>query len=86
MAIKPKDMSKMIDHSILSPQATVMDVKKKCDEAKEHEFASVCVNPCFVPLAAKLLEKSSVKVCTVIGFPLGANTSETKAYETKKCY
>ncbi|WP_027338664.1 deoxyribose-phosphate aldolase [Halonatronum saccharophilum] len=83
MAIKPKDMAKMIDHTILSPQATVMDVKKKCDEAKEYEFASVSVNPCFVPLAAKLLERSSVKVSTVIGFPLGANTSETKAYETK---
>ncbi|OCL25209.1 deoxyribose-phosphate aldolase [Orenia metallireducens] len=83
MAIKPKDMAKMVDHTILYPTATVLDVKKTCDEAKEHDFASVCVNPCFVPLAAKLLENSSVKVCTVIGYPLGATTSETKAYETK---
>ncbi|TDX51056.1 deoxyribose-phosphate aldolase [Orenia marismortui] len=83
MAIKPKDMAKMVDHTILHPKSTALDVKKTCDEAKEYDFASVCVNPCFVPLAAKLLENSSVKVCTVIGFPLGATTSETKAYETK---
>lgn len=83
MAIKPKDMVKIVDHTILNPTATVYDVKKKCDEAKKYDFASVCVHPCFVPLVAKLLENSSVKVCTVIGFPLGASTSETKAYETK---
>nr|WP_282580083.1 deoxyribose-phosphate aldolase [Natroniella sulfidigena] len=76
-------MAKMIDHTILEPIATVYDVKEKCDEAKEYEFTSVCVNPCFVPLATQLLKETSVKVCTVIGFPLGASTPETKAYETK---
>jgi len=83
MAIKPRDMAKMIDHTNLSPTATVDDIKKLCKEAKKHEFASVCVNPIYVPLAAKLLEKSSVKVCTVVGFPLGANTTEVKSYETR---
>jgi len=83
MAIKPRDMAKMIDHTNLSPTSTVNDIKKLCEEAKEHEFASVCVNPIYVPLAAKLLEKSSVKVCTVVGFPLGANTTEVKSYETR---
>ena len=83
MAIKPKDMAKIVDHTILDPQATVHDVKKKCDEAKEYDLTAVCVQPCYVPLAAKLLEKSSVKVATVVGFPLGAETVESKAYETK---
>ena len=83
MAIKPRDMAKMIDHTNLSPTSTVDDIKKLCEEAKEHEFASVCVNPIYVPLSAKLLEESSVKVCTVVGFPLGANTTEVKSYETR---
>lgn len=83
MAVKPKDMAKMIDHTILKADATVEEVKKKCEEAKEYEFASVCVNPVFVPLANKVLKESSVKVCTVVGFPLGASTSETKAFEVK---
>ncbi len=83
MAIKPRDMAKMIDHTNLNPTATVEDIKKLCEQAKEHEFASVCVNPIYVPLSAKLLEESSVKVCTVVGFPLGANTTETKSFETR---
>ncbi len=83
MAIKPRDMAKMIDHTNLSPTAAVDEIKKLCEEAKEHEFASVCVNPIYVPLSAKLLEDSSVKVCTVVGFPLGANTTEVKSYETR---
>ncbi|RAK10351.1 deoxyribose-phosphate aldolase [Halanaerobium saccharolyticum] len=83
MAIKPRDMAKMIDHTNLSPTATVDEIKELCEEAKEHEFASVCVNPIYVPLSAKLLEESSVKVCTVVGFPLGANTTEVKSYETR---
>jgi len=83
MAIKPRDMAKMIDHTNLNPTATVEDIKKLCEEAREHEFASVCVNPIYVPLSAKLLEESSVKVCTVVGFPLGANTTETKSFETR---
>ncbi|SDC74202.1 MULTISPECIES: deoxyribose-phosphate aldolase [unclassified Candidatus Frackibacter] len=83
MAIKPKDMAKMIDHTILSANTTVEEVKKKCEEAKEYKFASVCVNPSFVPLVSELLKETSVKVCTVIGFPLGASTQEVKAFETK---
>ncbi len=83
MAIKPRDMAKMIDHTNLNASTTVEDIKKLCTEAREHEFASVCIHPIYVPLASKLLEDSSVKVCTVIGFPLGANTTETKAFETR---
>lgn len=83
MAIKPRDMAKMIDHTFLKATGTVDDIKKLCDEAAEHEFASVCVHPVFVPLSSKLLADTSVKVTTVIGFPLGANTSETKAFETR---
>ncbi len=83
MAIKPRDMAKMIDHTNLNATATVDQIKKLCEEALEYQFASVCVNPIYVPLATKLLEESSVKVATVIGFPLGANTTETKAFETK---
>ncbi len=83
MAIKPKDMAKMIDHTFLRPTGRVEDIKKLCQEAKEHEFASVCIHPIFVPFAAKQLKESSVKVTTVIGFPLGANTTETKAFETR---
>ena len=83
MAIKPRDMAKMIDHTFLNPTGEVEDIKQLCSEAEEHEFASVCVHPVFVPLASKLLQETSVKVTTVVGFPLGANTSETKAFETK---
>ncbi|HMA60842.1 MAG TPA: deoxyribose-phosphate aldolase [Halanaerobiales bacterium] len=83
MAIKPRDMAKMIDHTNLNATATVEEIKQLCEEALEYQFASVCVNPIYVPLATKLLEESSVKVCTVIGFPLGASTTETKAFETK---
>ncbi len=83
MAIKPKDMAKMIDHTFLKPTGKVEDIKKLCKEALEHEFATVCVHPIFVPYANKILKDSSVKVTTVVGFPLGANTTETKAFETR---
>ncbi|MFW5999534.1 MAG: deoxyribose-phosphate aldolase [Halanaerobiaceae bacterium] len=83
MAIKPRDMAKMIDHTNLDPVGTVKDIKQLCQEAIENEFASVCIFPIFVPLAEKLLRESSVKVTTVIGFPFGASTTETKAYETR---
>ncbi|MFW6381655.1 MAG: deoxyribose-phosphate aldolase [Bacillota bacterium] len=83
MAIKPRDMAKMIDHTNLDPTATVEDIKTLCQEALDNDFASVCVHPIYVPLSAKLLEGSSVKVDTVVGFPLGASTTETKAFETK---
>ncbi|MEG2983233.1 MAG: deoxyribose-phosphate aldolase [Peptostreptococcaceae bacterium] len=77
------NIAKMIDHTVLKAVATTADIKKLCKEAKEHNFFSVCINPANIELAKKELEGSEVKVCTVIGFPLGANTSEVKAFETK---
>ena len=77
------NINKLIDHTLLKAFATEDDIKKLCEEAKEFEFKSVCVNPCNVKLASKCLENSDVLVCTVIGFPLGANTIETKVFETK---
>ncbi|MBQ7158587.1 MAG: deoxyribose-phosphate aldolase [Treponema sp.] len=72
-------VAKMIDHTQLSAVATRADIEKLCAEAKTHGFASVCVNPVYVPFAASLLSGSEVKVCTVIGFPLGADATEDKA-------
>ena len=73
----------MIDHTLLKPEATKNQIEKLCEEAKKYEFASVCVNPTWVNYSAQLLKGTNVKVCTVIGFPLGATTSEVKAFETK---
>ena len=78
-----KNIAKMIDHTVLKAFSTREDVIKVCKEAKEYGFFSVCINPTHIELAKKELEGSTVKVCTVIGFPLGANTSEVKAFETK---
>ena len=72
----------LIDHTILKPEATRADVVKVCREAREYRFASVCVNPYWVPLVARELAGSGVKVCTVVGFPLGATTTDTKVAET----
>ncbi|WP_147532407.1 deoxyribose-phosphate aldolase [Bacillus marasmi] len=72
----------MIDHTLLKADAKKEQIETLCHEAKEYTFASVCVNPTWVKYASELLEGSPVKVCTVIGFPLGANTPETKAFET----
>lgn len=71
-----------IDHTLLKPEATCEDIKKLCQEAKEFSFKAVCVNPCFVKLAAKELFGTSTQVCTVVGFPLGANHGQIKVYET----
>lgn len=76
-------LNKFIDHTILKPETTQEQVEKILSEAKEYDFASVCVNPIWVSLAAESLKDSDVKVCTVIGFPLGANTSAVKAFETE---
>ncbi|MCX6348390.1 MAG: deoxyribose-phosphate aldolase [Candidatus Aureabacteria bacterium] len=73
----------MIDHTLLKPNATRGEVEQLCAEAAAYRFASVCINPTWVELCAKLLRRSGVKVCTVIGFPLGATTTDTKAYETR---
>lgn len=77
-------LNKTIDHTILNPDATMDEVIKVIDEAKAYEFASVCLEPCWVSLAAERLADSPVKVCTVIGFPLGANTKIVKAFEAKE--
>ena len=76
-----KELAKFMDHTLLKPEATEDQVKKLCREAAEYGFFSVCINPCYVELAKKELEGTDVKVCTVIGFPLGANTTETKSFE-----
>lgn len=75
--------NKLIDHTLLKPDAMPEQIIKLCEEAKEFDFMSVCVNPAYVPLAAKCLEGSSVKVCTVIGFPLGMNLTRTKVEEAE---
>ncbi|RFU65759.1 deoxyribose-phosphate aldolase [Peribacillus glennii] len=72
-----------IDHTLLKADATKEQIKVLCEEASEYKFASVCVNPTWVKYASELLKGSGVKVCTVIGFPLGANTPETKAFEVR---
>ena len=77
------NVAAMIDHTLLKPEATRQQIESLCQEAKEYKFASVCVNPTWVSTAKELLAGSGVMVCTVIGFPLGATTSETKAFETK---
>ena len=74
--------SKYIDHTLLKATATYDEILNLCNEAKEYDFASVCVNPANVTFAHQLLEDTDVKVCTVIGFPLGANTPAVKAFET----
>ncbi len=74
-----------IDHTLLKPEATVDQVKKICQEALEYQFASVCVNPVFVPLVAGLLHGSPVKTCAVVGFPLGATITTVKVTETLAC-
>jgi len=76
------NIASMIDHTLLKQDATKEQVEKICAEAKEYTFASVCVNPTWVKISAELLTGTPVKVCTVIGFPLGASTPETKAFET----
>lgn len=77
------NLNKYIDHTLLKPESTTTQILKLCEEAKKYDFASVCVNPTHIALCANALQGSDVKVCTVIGFPLGANTSATKAFETK---
>ena len=75
--------AKMIDHTALKADTSIEQIEALCVEAKEYNFASVCVNPTWVKTASELLKNSGVDICTVIGFPLGANTPETKAFETK---
>lgn len=79
-----KGLASMIDHTILKPEATAEQVKKVCTEAREYKFASVCVNPSYVPLVAEMLGGSGVKTCSVVGFPLGATPARVKAAEVKE--
>jgi len=85
LGVIPQDLNlaKMIDHTLLKPDATQQEIAQLCFEARKYGFASVCVNPTWVSLCAQLLKGSTAKVCTVIGFPLGATSSETKAFETE---
>lgn len=77
------NINKLIDHTALKPNTNKESILKLIAEAKNYDFASVCVNPCWVELAHQELKNTDVKVCTVIGFPLGANTTEVKVFETK---
>lgn len=81
--MKKLNLSSLIDHTLLRADATKAEITILTEEAKKYEFASVCVNPTWVSYAAEQLMNSKVKVCTVIGFPLGASTSATKAFEAK---
>ncbi len=76
--------SKYIDHTVLKQDAVKSDIVTLCNEAKENDFASVCINPYWIPVAKEILAGTGVDVCTVIGFPLGANATATKAFETKQ--
>lgn len=73
-----------IDHTLLKADANASDIKRLCKEALQYEFFSVCVNPCYIKLCQRYLKSTPVKVCTVIGFPLGANDTKTKVFEAKK--
>jgi deoxyribose-phosphate aldolase len=79
-----RDWSGLVDHTLLKPEATDKDIRKLCEEAAQYGFASVCVNPYWIKYCAELLHGSNVPVCTVIGFPLGANSTDTKVYETRR--
>jgi len=85
--VQPKiaDPASLIDHTLLKPTATADQIRQLCAEARETKFAAVCVNPVWVLLCAELLAGSPVAVCTVVGFPLGADLSEAKAFEAERC-
>lgn len=78
-----KSLARMIDHTLLKPDATADQIAQLCFEARKYHFASVCVNPTYVKLCADLLRGTDVKVCTVVGFPLGASSTEVKAFEAQ---
>ncbi|HSR69073.1 MAG TPA: deoxyribose-phosphate aldolase [Acidobacteriota bacterium] len=78
------DLARYIDHTLLKPTATRSQIEKLCQEARQYRFASVCINPSYVGLAADQLKGTAVAVCTVVGFPLGANAYDVKAYEARR--
>ena len=77
------ELNRYIDHTLLKPESTKEDIQKVVDEAKKYNFASVMVNPCWIPFVKPQLEGTDVKAACVIGFPLGANTTKTKVFEVK---
>ncbi len=83
MSRERDEIAALIDHTLLKPEATEADIRRMCRESRDYGFASVCVNPYWVPVVAKELEGSAVKVCSVVGFPLGANTTELKVLEAE---
>jgi len=83
-SLKDKDIASKIDHTMLKPDATPAEITELCEEAKKYHFASVCINPGYVPLCSSLLKGTEVRICTVVGFPLGANTTEVKKFETEQ--
>jgi deoxyribose-phosphate aldolase len=83
-SLKDKNLASKIDHTLLKPDATPDEIKELCAEAKKFQFASVCVNPGYVSLCSSLLQDTVVRICTVIGFPLGSTTTEVKIFETQQ--
>jgi deoxyribose-phosphate aldolase len=83
-SIKDKIIASMIDHTLLKPDATPDEIRELCEEAKKYSFASVCVNPGYVSLCSELLSGTEVRICTVVGFPLGSTTTEVKRFETEQ--
>jgi deoxyribose-phosphate aldolase len=77
------DYNTYIDHTLLKPDASLLQIKQLCDETKKYKFMSVCVNPCFVKFCKTQLKNSNAKICTVIGFPLGNSTTQTKIFEAQ---
>lgn len=82
--LSPAELAALIDHTSLKPDATQAQIETLCAEARECGFATVCVNPVWVPVCARLLSDAQARVCTVVGFPLGATTSEVKTFETQR--
>ncbi|MDN5326177.1 MAG: deoxyribose-phosphate aldolase [Moorella sp. (in: firmicutes)] len=84
MVWNKETLAAVIDHTLLKPQAKPEDIERLCEEAINYHFASVCINPCYVSMASKILSGTGVKTCTVIGFPLGANETSIKVKEAQK--
>lgn len=82
--MRPENIAAFIDHTILKPETTSAQVRQLCEEALQYKFASACVNPFFVPLVVELMRGSTVKVCSVAGFPLGATTTDAKVFEAQE--
>ena len=84
LKLSSQDLAGMIDHTLLKPDATISEINQLCEEAIQYNFASVCVNPSYVETCFNLIKSSNVKVCTVIGFPLGATTTQSKFLEAEE--